>query len=435
MTTEVYTPAPSYTITGTGPYAVPHDYTEGAVTAIVDVDGETVDLVENADFYVNPDDGSSGNVTISSAVSTTYSGRTMTIGRRTVLEQGFAGQTVRETAVEAQLDRTVQGLQEVVSRMDGADGARADIMTLLTGMQELLDRIRDGLEIDAYAEWQKLAALLAYYIPDMDEAVKFENIEKGLGSGIMGVPMEPGTRGHPQVVHGHWERNTKLNVAPSYRFGRYVNADYTIDKFDCYFTISVYGANDVELLLTKAATDELSVGHTFEIEWYDNTGGLKTIRAEADVELNNVLGRTETLRHRVSGRTSKVILKKVNAAGWTATGALQHPDRDQFFKNVNYVFEPSDVVRKIALYESNNVECLMTKAVSDQIAEGEEIILKWSNGLGTKTIRVDGSLYLNEVLGGTMTIPARTTGSARRIIFEKSSEFRWMATVSSGDAS
>ncbi|GGH36396.1 hypothetical protein SAMN05444007_108258 [Cribrihabitans marinus] len=114
MTTEAFTEATPFTISGTGPYAIGHAYKAGAITATVEqADGTIVTLADPADYTVSPAAGENGDVTLSSAAATTHDGLTLRIIRRTDIEQGFAGQTARETGLEDSIDRLAMGLQEV----------------------------------------------------------------------------------------------------------------------------------------------------------------------------------------------------------------------------------------------------------------------------------------------------------------------------------
>lgn len=119
MTTETFTPAPSYTVDGTGPYAIGHAYTSGAIRATVTLAGIPTELTAGVDFTVAPASGDAGDLTLSGAAAATHDGATLTITRETTQEQGFAGQTAREKAMEAQLDRITQAMQDVGYRTSG----------------------------------------------------------------------------------------------------------------------------------------------------------------------------------------------------------------------------------------------------------------------------------------------------------------------------
>ncbi|MEX0306023.1 MAG: hypothetical protein AB3N12_01440 [Ruegeria sp.] len=113
MTTEAFTEVDPYDISGTGPYAIGHAYALGAITALVEQeDGTLIGLVAGVDFSVLPEEGESGDLTLSAGAATTYDGDTLLIRRRTAIEQSFAGQTTREIGLEANLDRLAMAAQE-----------------------------------------------------------------------------------------------------------------------------------------------------------------------------------------------------------------------------------------------------------------------------------------------------------------------------------
>lgn len=111
MTTELYPGAGVHTINGTGPYAVGHEYTAGAIGAQVRTPFTVIDL-DPADFSLSPDAGAGGDLTLSATVAATYAGLELVIRRRTIIEQGWAGASAREKGLEWQLDRHAQALQE-----------------------------------------------------------------------------------------------------------------------------------------------------------------------------------------------------------------------------------------------------------------------------------------------------------------------------------
>ena len=54
MTVEAWTRTPEYTISGTGPYAITHPYSEGAIRAQVRLDTGLLTL-NSSQFSVTPD--------------------------------------------------------------------------------------------------------------------------------------------------------------------------------------------------------------------------------------------------------------------------------------------------------------------------------------------------------------------------------------------
>lgn len=115
MTTEAYPGAPSYTISGTGPYNIGHSYGAAADIGCVVSDpvlGTRIEL-DPADFSVAPaGPADDGDVTLTSAAATTHDGLTLTIVRSADVEQGWEGQNSREDGLEAQLDALTRALQD-----------------------------------------------------------------------------------------------------------------------------------------------------------------------------------------------------------------------------------------------------------------------------------------------------------------------------------
>lgn len=114
MTTDAYPGQPIYTVAGTGPYAINHEYNIEAIAPYVLLqDGTSVLLTVTTDYTVDPAAGESGNLWLTSAAATTYAGLQLTIARATAVEQAFSAETRRESGVEASLDRITRGLQDV----------------------------------------------------------------------------------------------------------------------------------------------------------------------------------------------------------------------------------------------------------------------------------------------------------------------------------
>lgn len=125
MTTELYPGPAQYTVSGTGPYAVGHEYTTGALAPQVRLAGQIVTL-SSAQFNVTPLSGPNGDLFLTAQAAADYDGWQLTIQRVTVIEQGFLGQGAREKGLEAQLDRLAQAGQE-------NQGAVARALRLATG--------------------------------------------------------------------------------------------------------------------------------------------------------------------------------------------------------------------------------------------------------------------------------------------------------------
>lgn len=115
MTVDVYDPATiTYTVSGTGPYAVDHAY--GLATdfevSVVDADDE-VTVLDTDDWSILPaGPAAAGDLTLGTTAATTHAGLTLRILRVTAVEQGWAGVSPRERGLEAQIDRNVLALQE-----------------------------------------------------------------------------------------------------------------------------------------------------------------------------------------------------------------------------------------------------------------------------------------------------------------------------------
>jgi hypothetical protein len=128
MTTEAWTITPEYTVAGIGPYAITHPYAEGAIRAFVVISGVRTALTV-ADFTVTPvTSDTTGNLFLTPAAAATHAGRKLIIDRVTPDEQGWLGvQGEREKGLEAQLDQTVQGQQEIRQAVAGALRIRGDL--------------------------------------------------------------------------------------------------------------------------------------------------------------------------------------------------------------------------------------------------------------------------------------------------------------------
>lgn len=114
MTTETFTPAPKYTISGTGPYAIPHAYGASDIVVVVaDAAGNSTTLAAS-DFTLAPATSqTTGDLSLTSTAATTHAGKSMFILRDTKVEQGWAGiNGYREAGLEAQLDVLARALQD-----------------------------------------------------------------------------------------------------------------------------------------------------------------------------------------------------------------------------------------------------------------------------------------------------------------------------------
>lgn len=126
MTTEVWQTQPSYTVAGTGPYAVQNPYGVGdLVVAAISADGVRTVLSDPADYSVTPtSSATTGDVYLTSGAAATHAGSDLYIARLTDAEQGWLGQTAREKGLEAQLDLMTRATQELQAGL--AKAARSD---------------------------------------------------------------------------------------------------------------------------------------------------------------------------------------------------------------------------------------------------------------------------------------------------------------------
>lgn len=114
MTIEVFEAAPIYDIAGTGPYPIPHPYSESAIRVTVLTDDQAIHLTSDH-YSVAPASAEvSGDVTLDAGVAAEYAGGRLVIDRQTTDEQGWRGIFgERERGLERQLDAIVMAVQEV----------------------------------------------------------------------------------------------------------------------------------------------------------------------------------------------------------------------------------------------------------------------------------------------------------------------------------
>lgn len=119
MTIEPVTPFATFTVSGTGPYALPWPYGLATIALAVIVEGQQVTLGSGT-FTVDPSENAvSGNLFLTAATAATYAGSALVITRNTPKEQGWLGiQGAREAGLEKQLDRIVKVQQEQQSQID-----------------------------------------------------------------------------------------------------------------------------------------------------------------------------------------------------------------------------------------------------------------------------------------------------------------------------
>lgn len=139
MTTAAHTPAPVYTVAGTGPYTITHAYSDADHIAVqvYKTGVATVTLTVDADYTVSPDGSDAqGTVTLTSAAATLYNGYSLSILRATPALQSYAGVTSqREVQLEVQLDSLTRAMQDIVQ--DQGRFIRVDrAITELSGTNE-----------------------------------------------------------------------------------------------------------------------------------------------------------------------------------------------------------------------------------------------------------------------------------------------------------
>lgn len=152
MTTEAFTPPPRYTISGTGPYNIPHEYRHAIDFAPIVRSGNTWVELAVADFSIGPDTSSTqGDLTLTAAAAATYDGYYLYIIRATADEQGWVGVAgAREKGLEGQLDSLAMAIQDVRTQAGKAlvveDGPPRGVLTVLeAGRALIVNSAGDGL--------------------------------------------------------------------------------------------------------------------------------------------------------------------------------------------------------------------------------------------------------------------------------------------------
>lgn len=120
MTTEAYLEAPRYTISTSGPYAVPHAFsrTSDIAVKVLASDGTAAVLQQIVDYTITPNESDSGgDIVLTPAAVAAHAGKTLVILRQTAVEQGWLGRAARERGLEAQLDILTRGLQDAAASL------------------------------------------------------------------------------------------------------------------------------------------------------------------------------------------------------------------------------------------------------------------------------------------------------------------------------
>lgn len=114
MTTNAFSPAPNYTISGTGPYDIPFFYDVSTdVVATILIDGQVQVQLLPSDYTVVPEGPTtSGTLFLTSAASILYDGETLVVTRETTVDQVWQGLGSTAIELEAQLDELTRAVQD-----------------------------------------------------------------------------------------------------------------------------------------------------------------------------------------------------------------------------------------------------------------------------------------------------------------------------------
>lgn len=113
MTTNSYSPAPVYTVSGIGPYDIPFEYASAdELTVSVVVDDVAIALA-GADYTVVPQGPTtSGTVFLTPAAAAIHDGKVLSIARDSNVEQTWVGLSSTAAGLEYQLDQMTRAIQE-----------------------------------------------------------------------------------------------------------------------------------------------------------------------------------------------------------------------------------------------------------------------------------------------------------------------------------
>ena len=116
MTTSAFSPAPTYTISGIGPYDVPHDYGSSDELEVAILTNGVAVALDPADYTVVPDGpATSGTVFLTVGAATTHDGETLVIARDTSVIQIWQGLASTAAELEEQLDQLTRAIQDTQS--------------------------------------------------------------------------------------------------------------------------------------------------------------------------------------------------------------------------------------------------------------------------------------------------------------------------------
>lgn len=136
MTTNAFSPAPTYTISGIGPYDVPFDYGASTELQVSVVQNQVAVALDPSDYTVVPDGpATSGTVFLTAGAAATYDGETLEIARDTSVIQIWEGLASTAAGLEDQLDQLTRAIQD--TQTDSARSLRVT-GTWRTSVAELL---------------------------------------------------------------------------------------------------------------------------------------------------------------------------------------------------------------------------------------------------------------------------------------------------------
>lgn len=121
MTTSAFAPAPTYTISGIGPYDAPFEYGDAGEIKVSILVTDVLETVDPADYSVVPSGpATSGTVFLTAAFATDHDGETLVLERDTAIDQSWIGLGSTAAELEAQLDAMARAIQENQTAADSS---------------------------------------------------------------------------------------------------------------------------------------------------------------------------------------------------------------------------------------------------------------------------------------------------------------------------
>jgi len=184
MTVETLTKAPPYTISGIGPYEIPHPYGSGAIHAYVLIDGVPEELSSDL-FTVSPESSLiQGDLYLTAAAASDNDGLTLWIERVTLHEQGWAARTgAREAGMENQLDQGTLAAQEDRALLEATLRGRRAMEAFDPEAGHVPVVREDGLGWENGPSVDDILAVQAYAQAANESAVLSENWAEGIEPG------------------------------------------------------------------------------------------------------------------------------------------------------------------------------------------------------------------------------------------------------------